>query len=278
MLAMHDARALVSDNGVIKNGDPKNAEGIKFDFRQGSMLLKASYGQPINIAEIPEVERAALRVDPGEVVFITTEEVLALPSNMMVFLSPKRGLMQSGILTLGGGVVDPGYHGVLWIGLYNLSSTAFPLRRGRKVIAGVFHQLAPGEQPIPTSDPIVEFPDELITTIQNYKPVELRLLQERVEALQRQIQNLSESITEDQTWKQEFKTGLKEQGERIDKLITGLEAEKNARTEEDKRMEARLSRLDSRFLGVKWSWGIILLVAGSAVTILVQQFVQRLLP
>src|SRR5437016_3624732 len=96
----------VRDQTFIKGGDPRCAEGVKYDFRVGTRVLKASVGQPIDMLSIPEAERF---VDPGEVVFVLTQERLDLPRDMIAVLSQKRKLSHQGIQVLGGFCIDPLY-------------------------------------------------------------------------------------------------------------------------------------------------------------------------
>jgi deoxycytidine triphosphate deaminase len=112
-------RDAVERRTFIKGGDLNSVEGVKYDFRMGSRVLKATYSQPIDMEELPVVERSAMRVDPGEAVFVLTKEHLNLPGNFMAVLSPKRRLAHGGIIILGGFSVDPLYRGPLWLGLYN---------------------------------------------------------------------------------------------------------------------------------------------------------------
>jgi deoxycytidine triphosphate deaminase len=115
-----------------------------------------------------------MTVEFGEVVFVLTMEQLDLPNNIMAVLSPKRKLSHHGIIALGGFCIDPLYKGPLWIGLYNFSSTAFPLKSGRKLIAALFYELMGDELTdfsVPESAGQGDFPDELVDLIRNYKPV-----------------------------------------------------------------------------------------------------------
>jgi deoxycytidine triphosphate deaminase len=176
-------REAVTSGTLITDGDPENVEGIKYDFQMGSRVLKAKYSQPIDMNELPAVDRSAMSIDPGEVVFVLTKEHLHLSKDVIAILSPKRKLAHSGIIILGGLAVDPLYDGPLWIGLYNISSTPFPLMPGRKLIAALFYRLSEqeiGEFAVPESAGTGDFPDELINLIQNYKPVELRSLAEEL--------------------------------------------------------------------------------------------------
>jgi hypothetical protein len=81
------------------------AEGIKYDFRISSRILKASFGVPIDMDTVATSERSGLFVEPGEMVFTLTEERLKLPRNMFAELSPKRKLSHSGILAMVGFVL-----------------------------------------------------------------------------------------------------------------------------------------------------------------------------
>src|SRR5882724_6428847 len=71
----------VTEETFIKGGEAQCAEGIKYDFRMGSRVLKAKYGRSIDIDKLPEAEKAQMLIEPGEVVFVLTEETLELPSN-----------------------------------------------------------------------------------------------------------------------------------------------------------------------------------------------------
>jgi deoxycytidine triphosphate deaminase len=75
-------KAITSD-GFIKDGSPTCVEGAKYDFRMSPLILKASFGSPVNIDKLPEDQRAGVKVEPGEVVFVRTIEKLELPNNII---------------------------------------------------------------------------------------------------------------------------------------------------------------------------------------------------
>ena len=62
-------RLAVEEGTFIKGGIPACAEGLKYDFRLGKRVLKASFGQPVNMEDLTPAERASMAVDPGEVAF-----------------------------------------------------------------------------------------------------------------------------------------------------------------------------------------------------------------
>lgn len=247
----------VEDGTFIIDGDVKSVESVKYDFHMGASVLKAAYGQPKDISTIPEEKRW---VDPGEAVFLLTKEKLNLPANMIAVLTPKRKLAHSGIMILGGLAVDPKYKGVLLVGLYNFSSTPYPLRADSKLIAAVFYELDKRELiGLDADDPaeISDFPDELIRLIQNYKPVELKGLQESLAETQRQLDNLKSDIGNDKEWREDFKQSLQKHDQQLGALIQTLEKEQSIRSADDEKLRSKLDSMSNIFFGVKLIWGIV---------------------
>src|SRR5258708_1894626 len=104
MITGQDLRTMVTEGALIKNGDLSCAESIKYDFRLSQRILKAKFGRPMRADEVPD--KQDLVVEPGEVVFVLSEERLTLPRDVIAQLSPKRKLSHAGILTLGGFMID----------------------------------------------------------------------------------------------------------------------------------------------------------------------------
>lgn len=226
----------VHDNTFIKGGEENCAEGVKYDFRMSSRVLKASKGRPVDMNKLSETELTEMVIEPGEVVFVLTEESLDLPKNVMAHLVPKRKLGHEGIIVLGGFCVDPLYKGRLLVGLFNYSSSSWALDPKRKLIAAMFFELQENEigtMPVP-KDAIEDFPSDLRRTIAAYQPIDVRGLKEEIKSLENHIDALREEFTTDKEWKKDFQTKLATQTENIDKLIKGLEEEKDNRVAAEK--------------------------------------------
>ena len=253
-------KAAVADATFIQGGDVGGVESVKYDFRMGSRILKATYGQPKDIDTSPEQDRW---VDPGEAVFLLTKESLNLPNNMIAVLSPKRRLAHNGIMMLGGLAIDPCYQGNLLLGLYNFSSTRYPLRPGSKLIAAVFYELDEAEacEVSTTPEEVTDFPDDLIRLISNYKPVELKGLQDALSDTQRQLDNLRTDLVNDKTWRDEFKQSLSKHDQQLGALIQLFEKEQETRNKEDEKIRTKLDSMSNLFFGGK------LLVAAAALVI-----------
>jgi deoxycytidine triphosphate deaminase len=235
----------VQSESFIKGGDPLCAEGIKYDFRMGSQILKAKFGRSMDMDKMAEDQKAEMVIDPGEVVFVLTEETLELPNSIMAQLSPKRKLSHDGILVLGGFCIDPLYSGKLLVGLYNFSSSRFVLEPRRKLIAAIFYELQEGErgefQKPETS--VTDFPRELVRLISTYQPVNIQGLRDDIGTLELQIGNLRSEITTDKEWKRDFQTKLELQATNIDKLLKGLDEERDIRTSAEKAITTELNAI-----------------------------------
>ncbi|MCX5904964.1 MAG: hypothetical protein NTV89_16175 [Proteobacteria bacterium] len=221
----------VQEQTFIKGGDISCAEGVKYDFRVSSKILKAIYQRPIDVNNLNETEKRDLFIDPGEMVFILTEERLDLPNNMVAELSPKRKLSHAGILAIGGFCVDPLYQGRLLIGLFNLSSTRFPIIPGKKVIAATFYVLEDDEccKFLKPEIALDDFPDELIEVMQKYRPLAMASILENLQKMQGQIDFIRRELDSQNAWYKKFEDVLDNHNNQIGNLLAGLSAEVTAR-------------------------------------------------
>ncbi len=196
-----DLKNLIEEGKILHNADVKCAEGIKYDFRLGSKLLKSYFGDPIDIEKdlIGPEERNKAVVEPGEVVFVLSKEKIILPKDIYIQLSPKRSLSQDGIELLGGLTVDPLYEGYLVFGLKNVAGKPYKLRVGTKIVGANFFKLseseAISEDYIPTS--IEDFPQRLQELIDKYEPVNPQNLAEELRNLQNAFEDSQSKLTED---------------------------------------------------------------------------------
>ncbi len=264
-------RQAVVDKTFIKGGDPNCAEGVKYDFRLSSHILRASFGRPIDADRLTETEKTSLVVEPGEMVFALTEEHLDLPDNMIAQLSPKRKMSHSGILVVGGFCVDPKYVGPLLIGLFNFSSTKFDLLPGRKVIASTFFELEDGEQgDFPAPEKLGDFPVELIQMMSRYRASSVPALADAVSKLRAQVNQLSTDISSHEQWYRRFEDSLEGHSRQIGDLLQGLTAEKDARTKGEDKITEALHKLEGTLWWLKGASAVVgVIVSAVGIPILV---------
>ena len=232
----------VNETGFIKEGNIENIDGVKYDFCLGTKILKAKYKQPVDISNFPDTMKRELTVEPGEVVFVLTKETLVLPDNIMAMLIPKRKLSHDGIMILGGLSVDPLYEGRLLIGLYNLSSTQYPIIPGKKLIGAHFFQLNDIEKKDVTKPQVKidDFPDELIRLMQSYKPVSTEALMSTVANLENKFEALLEEFKSKDDWFEKIKESMNQHEKNIDKILEGLEKEGEDRRSSDSTLEKKV--------------------------------------
>lgn len=255
--------AAVRGETFIRNGDAKAVDSVKYDLRLGSTVLKASIGLPKALDQMQDGEQW---IDPGEVVFVLTQEELHLPKNMIATLSPKRALTHRGVMVLGGFAIDPGYQGNLWFGLYNFASARYPLRTGTKLIACMFYELSEEEankyECVPMES-VTQFPDDLLDLVKNYKPIELKGIQEEVASIKREFVDLKQSVTEDKSWKDEFRRDLT-------KLLDGLKEERDSRQAADDKLQGKLDGVSTMFARASVVGYIVAAALGGCGIILIQ--------
>lgn len=233
------------DNKVIQNGKKDNAEGIKYDFSLSSDVLKAAFKVPMNINEIDPIERAKFNVEPGEIVFVLTEERLNLPNDIYIVLIPKRKLNHEGIMILGGLSVDPYYEGRLLLGIYNFSSSTFQLRPGKKIIGSHFYKLRDDEIDKNLQKPeaaIDEFPEQLVQLMGKYMPISTQSLLDKMNSIDFRLEEFKKDFNKTETWFKDFQAKLDKQEELVETLIDGLKNEQKNRQESDKSLEGDIKR------------------------------------
>lgn len=62
-------RREIERSTFLQRADLACAEGVKYDFRMSSRILKATYGTPIDISQLSASEKAGIFVEPGEIGF-----------------------------------------------------------------------------------------------------------------------------------------------------------------------------------------------------------------
>jgi len=278
MITGEDLRKVVSEGVLIANGDLSCAEGVKYDFRLSQRILKARFRRPVNADELSVSERRELVVEPGEVVFVLSEERLTLPANMIAQLSPKRKLSHAGILTLGGFTIDPGYEGRLLVGLFNLSATPFDLIPGKKLVGATFHRLTAeevGDFP-PPGEPLDDFPDELIQVMQKYQPMASQAVFDQIKQLQGDLRTLQTEIRSHDEWYKRFEGLLEGHDKQIAELIGGLRSEKEAREKGEDKLSELITKIDRKLWWLQGAgWAIFGVIVFVGVPLLVAWLIKR---
>lgn len=260
-----ELRKVVTEQTYIKNGDPQNCEGMKYDFRVSNRVLRADFSRPLVFTDSVISEQEKLVIEPGEVAFVMTEENLELPENIFCQLSSKRKLSHGGIIVLGGFTIDPNYKGKLIFGLYNISSRKYPIIPGRKLVAGILYRLDDSDvsQTDTVPEPLYDFPDDLVAMIKEYKPINNSnawdAMQANIDALKEEVNVLKTQLDSDKSWKDEFKKGLEENNLQINKIGNAVNeiAEKLSQEIDERKTEGILIKSKLKV----WNVAVNILIA-----------------
>lgn len=270
-----ELREAVISQTYIKNGNPENCEGMKYDFRLSNRVLRADFNRPLEFADSSTNEQEKLVIEPGEVAFVMTEEDLDLPNNVFCQLSSKRKLSHGGIIVLGGFTVDPNYRGKLIFGLYNISSRKYPIIPGKKLVAGIFYKLDESEisQTNVIPEALYDFPDDLLAMIKEYKPINnsdaLNSFNATMEALREEVKAIKSQIDSDKAWKDDFKKGLDENNEQINKIGNVVTEIANKLSQEIDERKTESADLKTRIKGASIFLAVLIAIGGGIFTLIV---------
>jgi len=145
-LSRDEILQLVREQGLIENFREENLQGAGVDFRidrlyditSPSALLVEEKRTPEVRELMPEQGRYTLK--PGKYYLCTTVERVNMPSSLVAFMLQRSTLFRCGV-TLRTAVIDPGYRGVLTVGVKNEGSFEFVLERGARIAQVVFARL-----------------------------------------------------------------------------------------------------------------------------------------
>lgn len=188
VIAEEKIKEWILANKVIENGELLCSAGIRYSFRMGTKILKDYFGKPIDYnTDLKSIEEKRMAsIEPGEVVFVLSDERLQIPSNVYVQLSPQRNLFLDGIELLGCLTVEPGYEGFLIFGLHNITDSIYILKPGIKIVDAIFFELSDLEKPCnkKSSVSIEGFPDQLLRFFGNYKSIHQNTLTDEIQRIQ----------------------------------------------------------------------------------------------
>lgn len=128
---------------AMKNGE------IKIDNYEEEMLQSASYDMRVgekalisgNEVEINLNVRGSISLKAGEFALVTTRENVTLANNIVGHIGLKSYYVRKGIVVLAGLQIDPGFSGVLVLGVYNASSRSISLDYLNSICTVEFHRL-----------------------------------------------------------------------------------------------------------------------------------------
>lgn len=137
--------ALKSGELEIRDYAEAHIEPTSYDMRLGKEALVSRQDQKILLS--PSV---SLTLSAGDFALIITYESVKMPNDIAAQIGMKSGLARRGLVLLAGLQIDPGFEGVLVLGLYNASPRRITLDYQEPICTVEFHRLSgPVEKPHP---------------------------------------------------------------------------------------------------------------------------------
>ncbi|WP_457555217.1 dCTP deaminase [Candidatus Pyrohabitans sp.] len=135
----------IREQRLLENVEEANVQGAGVDLRidrlyditSPAALLKEERTLP----ELREIEGERYLLAPGKYLLCTTMERVNMPHDLVAFMFQRSTLFRCGV-TLRTAVIDPGYRGVLTVGIKNEGSFEFTLERGARIAQIVFARVA----------------------------------------------------------------------------------------------------------------------------------------
>lgn len=147
ILGREKINELVKEKKLLDCFDTGCLGGAGYDLRINRIYrLKSGGFIGVKDRKTPDVEELAFEkytLKPDEYVLIETVEKVNMPSDVAARILPRSSLFRCGC-SLITALVDPGYRGVLIMGLKNLSEFDFVVERGARVAQIVFEDVCGG--------------------------------------------------------------------------------------------------------------------------------------
>jgi dCTP deaminase len=135
--------AMASGKLRIDNFGEPSLQAASYDMRIGARLLISSQEQEFDLSQ-----RQSVGLKAGEFALVTTHEGVRLSNDLAGHIGVKSYYTRKGLVVLSGLQIDPGFEGILVIGLYNASPRTLILEYLEPFCTVEFHQLGrPVEKP-----------------------------------------------------------------------------------------------------------------------------------
>jgi len=127
----------------MESFEPKMLQSASYDMRIGSELLISGKEQDIDLGQ-----QGSINLKAGQFALMATQENITLAKNIVGYIGLKSYYVRKGVVVLAGLQIDPGFSGVLILGIYNASSRSVSLEYLNSICTIEFYRLAkPVEKP-----------------------------------------------------------------------------------------------------------------------------------
>jgi deoxycytidine triphosphate deaminase len=181
--------------GLLVPFEEKQLKGASYDIRAGDHAVVVHSQEEGGYERVALKEQGYIDILPGQTVAIYGLERLGLPPDMKGRLSLRSYWAIKG-LQYNGGIVDPGYTGLLFFNVTNSGDSTIRVSYGEGLVTTEFVRLdQPSQRIYNDGEPILDIPSERLPPLPVRSMPTLSILQERIEELQRRIVSLEQAST-----------------------------------------------------------------------------------
>lgn len=136
-------KAIVSKELVMNNFSQECLQPASYDMRVGEEAFSSHEKKPINIKST-----GFLNINPGDFILVGTYESVKLSSEIAGRIGLRSFHARKGLALLAGPQIDPGFDGILVVGLHNLDANELKLSYKERFCTVEFYRLSePVENP-----------------------------------------------------------------------------------------------------------------------------------
>lgn len=174
-------------HGLLVPFEEKQLKGASYDVRAGDYAIVARPKTEGGHLKISLKEQGFVDILPGQTAAIYSLERAGIPKDMKGRLSLRSFWAIKG-LHYNGGIVDPGYTGLLFFNVTNLGSAAVRIDYGAGLVTTEFIRLdQPSQRVYNEGEAIVDITDDRLPPLPAVPAVDLLRMQEQFHALEARV-------------------------------------------------------------------------------------------
>ena len=181
-------------HGLLVPFGEKQLKGASYDIRAGDYAVLVHAVEEGGYERISLKERGYIDIAPGQTVAIYSLERLGIPPDMKGRLSLRSYWAIKG-LHFNGGIIDPGYTGLLFFNITNLGVSPVRILYGEGLVTAEFVRLdQPSQRIYNDGEPLLDIPEERLPPLPPRPVGDLSRLQEQLEKLAKRVARLEKSL------------------------------------------------------------------------------------
>jgi len=138
---------------IIKNFEEKFLHPSSYDARLGKQVFKTRPERGL----VDASEKGVIIIEVGEFAILSTHEVFELPDNIAGKIGLRSHYARKGLILLSGPQIDPGFRGMLTVGVYNVGPKDLAIPYLEPFCTIEFYRL-----PVPATKPYAgEYQDQI---------------------------------------------------------------------------------------------------------------------